>query len=241
MGGIPTKQFSQMFISLIWTQCKVGFSWALLWRITYGKIKLSCESIFCWICVWFFWNRHSLGWYSERSILHLACSRGRALDLGSGMTFEDCLTLDSEVLWHLTFSSEAGGKDVDHRRAVGRRRKYTDVTVRLRVLAPHPNSVLLSVMDDSKQSWFQARVCSVLSCRRKGGRWTHVSVALQPKLSPPQAMRPTVSVWPFWKCDAFLLWKNENNPAASSVLNLTVGLHLGGAWGPEVIQTWLVW
>lgn len=51
MGGIPTKQFSQMFISLIWTQCKVGFSWALLWRITYGKIKLSCESIFCWICV----------------------------------------------------------------------------------------------------------------------------------------------------------------------------------------------
>ena len=59
-----------MFISLIWTQCKVGFSWALSWRITYGKIKLSCESIFCWICVWFFWNRYSLGWYSERSILH---------------------------------------------------------------------------------------------------------------------------------------------------------------------------
>ena len=47
----------------------------------------------------------------------MACPRGRALDLGSGMTFEHCLTLDSEVLWHLTFSSEAGGKDVDHRRA----------------------------------------------------------------------------------------------------------------------------
>ena len=95
----------------------------------------------------------------------------------------------------MTFSFEAGGKDVDHRRAMGRRRKYTDVTVRLRVLAPHPNSVLLSVMDDSKQSWFQASVpSSVLSCRRNGGRWTHISVALQPKLSPPQAMRPTVSV-----------------------------------------------
>ena len=105
------------------------------------------------------------------------------------MTFEDCLTLDSEVLWHLTFSSEAGGKDVDHRRAVGRRRKYTDVTVRLRVLAPHPNSVLLSVMDDSKQSWFQARVCSVLSCGRNGDKWTHVSGDIQQKVSPPQVMR----------------------------------------------------
>ena len=46
-----------------------------------------------------------------------------------------CVTLDSEVLWHLTFSSEAGGKDADHRRAMGRRRKYTDVTVRLKLSA----------------------------------------------------------------------------------------------------------
>ena len=65
----------------------------------------------------------------------MACSRGRALDLGSGMTFECCVTLDSEVLRHLTFSSEAGGKDADHRRAMGRRRKYTDVTVRLKLSA----------------------------------------------------------------------------------------------------------
>lgn len=104
------------------------------------------------------------------------------------------MTLGREVLWDVVFSSEAGGKATDHRRAVRRGRKFTNVTFRLRMLTLHPNSVLLSMMDDSKQSWFQARVCSVLSCRRKGGRWTHVSVALQPKLSPPQAMRPTVSV-----------------------------------------------
>ena len=87
----------------------------------------------------------------------MACSRGRALDLGSGMTFEHCMTLGSEVLWDVVFSSEAGGKDTDHRRAVRRGRKFTNVTFRLRVLAPHPNSVLLSMMDDSKQSWLVPR------------------------------------------------------------------------------------
>ena len=89
----------------------------------------------------------------------------------------------------MVFSSEAGGKDRDHRRAVGRGRKFTNVTFRLRMLTPHPNSVLLSMMDDSKQSWFQARVCSVLSCGRNGDRWTHVLGDIQQKLSPPQVMR----------------------------------------------------
>ena len=124
----------------------------------------------------------------------MACSRGRALGLGSGRTFEHCVTLGSKVLWDLTFSSEAGGKDSDQRRAMGRGRIFTDVTVRLKVLTPHPESVLLSRMDDNKQSWFQARGCSALSCGRNGDRGTHISVALQPKLSLPQAMRPTVSV-----------------------------------------------
>lgn len=104
------------------------------------------------------------------------------------------MTLGNEVLWDLTFSSEAGGKDADQRRAMGRGRKYTDVTVRLKVLAPHPDSVLLSMMDDSKQSWFQARGCSALSCGRNGDRWTHVSGDIQQKLSPPQVMRSMGSV-----------------------------------------------
>ena len=73
------------------------------------------------------------------------------------MTFEHCMTLGSEVLWDVVFSSEAGGKDTDHRRAVRRGKKFTNVTFRLRVLAPHPNSVLLSMMDDSKQSWLVPR------------------------------------------------------------------------------------
>ena len=119
----------------------------------------------------------------------MACSRGRALDLGSGMTFEHCMTLGSEVPWDVVFSSEAGGKATDHRRAVRRGRKFTNVTFRLRMLTLHPNSVLLSMMDDSKQSWFQARVCSVLSCGRNGDKWTHVSGDIQQKVSPPQVMR----------------------------------------------------
>ena len=42
-----------------------------------------------------------------------------------------------------------GKIQTDHRRAVGRGRKFTNVTFRLRMLAPHPNSVLSSMMDDS--------------------------------------------------------------------------------------------
>ena len=60
------------------------------------------------------------------------------------------MTLGSAVLWVVVFSSEAAGKiQTDQRRAVGRGRKFTNVTFRLRMLAPHPNSALSSMMDDS--------------------------------------------------------------------------------------------
>lgn len=92
---------------------------------------------------------------------------------------------------------------------------------------PSDSAQILTVMDNSKQLVPSKGMLRVLSHGRNGDRRTHVSVALQPSSTGNEAK---VSVWPFWKSDAFLLWKSENNPAAYSLIS-AVGLHLGGVWG----------
>ena len=64
MREVLTKEFSQSFVQNFWIWWRFS-----IWTCGENKRQL-WVSISLGSCMWFFWNRHSLGWYSERSILH---------------------------------------------------------------------------------------------------------------------------------------------------------------------------
>ena len=64
MREVLTKEFSQSFVQNFWIWWRFS-----IWTCGENKPQL-WVSISLRSCMWFFWNGHSLGWYSERSILH---------------------------------------------------------------------------------------------------------------------------------------------------------------------------
>ena len=100
------------------------------------------------------------------------------------------MTLGSEVLWDVVFSSEAAGKDTDGpQEGCGEGEEIHQCD--LQTENARPSSQLSAIIYDGRQltELVPTRVCSVLSCGRNGDRWTHIGGDIQQKLSPPQVMR----------------------------------------------------